>query len=122
MKVGTMDVFCVGEPWNAQLVNQKIGYTAVTTGEIWAKHPEKSLGMRADWVEQNPNAAKALLMAVHGGAASGATTWRTRTEMCAIVGRRAWFNVPVADILGRAARATTTTATAARSSRTARTS
>ena len=64
MKVGTMDVFCVGEPWNAQLVNQGIGYTAVSTAEIWSKHPEKSLGMRADWVDRNPNATKALLMAV----------------------------------------------------------
>uniref|UniRef100_UPI003B3A9991 CmpA/NrtA family ABC transporter substrate-binding protein n=1 Tax=Bosea sp. (in: a-proteobacteria) TaxID=1871050 RepID=UPI003B3A9991 len=27
MKVGTMDCFCVGEPWNEQLVNQNIGYT-----------------------------------------------------------------------------------------------
>ena len=29
MKVGTMDCFCVGEPWNLQLIHQKIGYTAV---------------------------------------------------------------------------------------------
>ena len=42
MKVGTMDCFCVGEPWNEQLKNQKIGYTALTTGELWSKHPEKS--------------------------------------------------------------------------------
>src|SRR5688500_2073837 len=42
MKVGTMDCFCVGEPWPGQLVHQKIGYTAVNTGEIWNKHPEKS--------------------------------------------------------------------------------
>ena len=35
MKVGNMDAFCVGEPWNEQLVNQGIGFTACTTGEIW---------------------------------------------------------------------------------------
>ena len=35
MKVGNMDGFCVGEPWNEQLVNQDIGFTACTTGEIW---------------------------------------------------------------------------------------
>ena len=52
MKVGTMDAFCVGEPWNVQLVHQDIGYTAFTTGEIWNKHPEKSLGMRAAWVDK----------------------------------------------------------------------
>ena len=64
MKVGNMDAFCVGEPWNEQLVNQGIGFTACTTGEIWSKHPEKALGMRAAWVDKYPNAAKALLMAV----------------------------------------------------------
>jgi nitrate/nitrite transport system substrate-binding protein len=64
MKVGTMDCFCVGEPWNEQLVHQKIGYTALTTGELWAKHPEKSFAMRADWVDKNPKATLALLMAV----------------------------------------------------------
>ena len=63
-KVGTMDAFCVGEPWNEQLVNQDIGYTAATTGELWFKHPEKVLGMRADWVDANPKATLAILMAV----------------------------------------------------------
>ncbi len=64
MKVGTMDCFCVCEPWNLQLVHQDIGYTAITTGELWNKHPEKSLGMRAVCVDKYPNATKALLMAV----------------------------------------------------------
>jgi nitrate/nitrite transport system substrate-binding protein len=41
-----------------------IGYTAITTGELWNKHPEKSLGMRAAWVDKHPNASKALVMAV----------------------------------------------------------
>ena len=56
--------FCVGEPWNEQLVNQGIGYTACTTGEIWYKHPEKAIGMRAAWVDKYPKAAQAILMAV----------------------------------------------------------
>ena len=42
MKVGSMEAFCVGEPWNEQLVNQGIGYSACTTGDIWKDHPEKS--------------------------------------------------------------------------------
>src|SRR5206468_3138531 len=64
MKVGTMDCFCVCEPWNLQLIHQEIGYTAITTGELWSKHPEKSFGMRAAYVDKYPKAAKALLMAV----------------------------------------------------------
>ena len=100
MKVGTMDCFCVGEPWNEQLVNQDIGYTAVTTGEVWFKHPEKVLGMRADFVDANPRATRAILMAV-----MEAQQWcdkpENKQEMAEIVGRRQWFNVPVADIIGR---------------------
>ena len=100
MKVGTMDCFCVGEPWNAQLVNQGIGFTAVNTAEIWAKHPEKSLGMRAAWVEKHPNAAKALLMAVMD-AQMWCDDFANKEEMAEIVGRRAWFNVPERDIIDR---------------------
>ncbi len=100
MKVGTMDAFCVGEPWNDQLVNQKIGFTAAVTGELWKDHPEKSLGMRADWVEKHPNAAVALTAAVIE-AARWCDQDSNKQEMCGIIGRRAWFNVPVADIIDR---------------------
>jgi nitrate/nitrite transport system substrate-binding protein len=100
MKVGAMEAFCVGEPWNAQLVAQKIGFTALTTGELWANHPEKSLAMRSEWIDKNPKAAKAVTMAV-----LEAQQWcdkrENKPEMCEIVGRRDWFKVPVEDILGR---------------------
>ncbi|RWB51569.1 MAG: nitrate ABC transporter substrate-binding protein, partial [Mesorhizobium sp.] len=56
MKVGNMDVFCVGEPWNEQLVHQGVGFTATTTGELWKGHPEKALGLRAAFIDKNPNA------------------------------------------------------------------
>src|SRR5215213_8204533 len=100
MKVGTMDAFCVGEPWNDQLVNQKLGYTALVTGELWRDHPEKSFALRADFVERNPRATEALTAAV-----IEAQRWcdepANKAEMCAIVARRAWFNVPVTDIVAR---------------------
>ena len=64
MQSGTMDSFCVGEPWNERLVNKKLGYTAFITGELWKDHPEKAFAMRADWVKKNPNATLRLLMAV----------------------------------------------------------
>ena len=31
MKIGKMDGFCVGEPWNARAIADGIGYTAITT-------------------------------------------------------------------------------------------
>ena len=100
MKVGTMDAFCVGEPWNDQLVNQGLGYTACVTGEIWRDHPEKSLAMRADWIARNPRAAEAITAAVIE-AQRWAEEPANKAELAAMLGRRAWFNVPPADILPR---------------------
>jgi nitrate/nitrite transport system substrate-binding protein len=100
MKVGNMEAFCVGEPWNAQLVNQKQGYTALVTGELWKDHPEKALSLRKDWVDKNPKAAKALLMAV-----MEAQQWcdkpENKEEMCQIVSQDKWFKVSATDIIGR---------------------
>ncbi len=100
MKVGNMDAFCVGEPWNEQLVNQGIGFTACTTGELWKGHPEKAFSMRSDWIEKNPNAAKALMMAVME-AQIWADSMDNKEEMATILGKRQWFNVPPKDVLGR---------------------
>ncbi len=100
VKTGTMEAFCVGEPWPLQTVNQKLGYGALTTGELWQDHPEKSFALRADWVDQHPKAAKALLMAV-----MEAQQWcdrpENKPEMAKIIAQRQWLKVPVEDILDR---------------------
>jgi nitrate/nitrite transport system substrate-binding protein len=100
MKIGTMDCFCVCEPWNLQLIHQNIGYTAITTGELWNKHPEKSLGMRAAFVDKYPNAAKAILSAVLE-AQMWADKTENRKEVAAICAKRQWINCPVADVTDR---------------------
>ncbi|NCR14010.1 MAG: ABC transporter substrate-binding protein [Microcystis aeruginosa LL13-03] len=101
MKVGTMDAFCVGEPWNAQLVSKGLGYTALITGEFWKDHPEKAFAMRADWVEKHPQAAKAITMAI-----IEAQQWcddpANTKEMCEIISKREWLKIDPQDILGRA--------------------
>jgi len=100
MKEGQMEAFCVGEPWNARLVNQGIGYTALNTGELWNGHPEKAFSLRADWVDKNPKAAKALLMAV-----MEAQQWcdkpENKEEMATIISKREYLKTDVKDILGR---------------------
>ena len=100
IKAGTQDAFCVGEPWNGQLVNQKIGYTACLTSEIWMNHPEKALGMRADWVAKYPRAAQAITRAVME-AAMWCDKPANKPAMCSIVSGRQYINVPIADILPR---------------------
>lgn len=100
IKVKTMQAFCVGEPWPAQTVNQGLGYTAVTTGELWKDHPEKSLSMLSAWVDKNPKAAKAVLMAVLE-AQQWCDKMENKKEMCDIIAKREWFKVPVEDIVAR---------------------
>lgn len=101
MKVGNMEAFCVGEPWNAQLVNQQLGYTALTTGELWNNHPEKAFAMRADWVDKHPKATKAMLMAVLE-AQQWCDKMENKDEMAEILSKREWFKAPAADIAERA--------------------
>lgn len=100
MQTGTMDVFCVAEPWNARLVNQKLGYTAATTGELWKFHPEKALTVRADWADKNPKATIALLKAVQE-----AQIWcedpENLDELCEITSQDKYFRTSVADIKPR---------------------
>lgn len=64
MRVGNMDGYCVGEPWNQRAIVDKIGFTATTTQDIWADHPEKVLGATADFVAKYPNTARAMICAI----------------------------------------------------------
>jgi nitrate/nitrite transport system substrate-binding protein len=43
MTIGNIKGYCVGEPWNAVAVAQDIGFTHLTTQDIWEHHPEKAL-------------------------------------------------------------------------------
>jgi len=100
MRISAMETFCVGEPWNEQLVNQNLGFTALVTGELWQDHPEKALSLRADWVDENPKATLALLKAT-----LEAQKWcdqpENKEEMCKIVSQDKWFQVPFEDIIDR---------------------
>lgn len=100
MRADTMDAFCVGEPWNDQLVAQNLGYTAVSTGQMWMNHPEKSFAMRSDWVAQNPRAAVAITAAI-----IEAQRWADNpaniARLAMMVSGPQWFKVPVSDIADR---------------------
>lgn len=64
MRVGNMDGYCVGEPWNHRAIIDGIGITAATTQDIWKDHPEKVLGTSAEFVKKYPNTARAVTAAI----------------------------------------------------------
>jgi nitrate/nitrite transport system substrate-binding protein len=64
MRVGNMDGYCVGEPWNHRAIADGIGITAETTQGVWKDHPEKALGTQLDFVKKNPNTCRAVMAAI----------------------------------------------------------
>ena len=97
MKTGTMEGFSTGDPWPGRLIKDDIGFVAALTAQIWPSHPEEYLGMRADWVDKNPKATKAILKAV-----MDAQQWcdkpENRKELAQIVAKASYFNVPAATL------------------------
>ena len=100
MKVGKMDGFCVGEPWNARAIAEDIGFTAITTQKMWKDHPEKVCAFTAEFAEKNPKTVKAVLKALHE-----ASVWldkmENREEQANIVSAATYINCPPETILGR---------------------
>src|SRR6266496_4177604 len=100
MKIGKMDGFCVGEPWNARLIADNIGFTSVTTQDLWPDHVEKVCAFTLEFAEKNPKAVKACLKALHE-----ASVWLdnldNRPEQCEIVRRPTYINCDKDIILGR---------------------
>jgi bicarbonate transport system substrate-binding protein len=93
MKTGTMEGFSTGDPWPARIVGEGIGFMAALTAQIWPFHPEEYFAMRADWVDKNPKATKALLKGI-----MEAQQWcdkkETRPEMAQILSSAKYYNVP----------------------------
>jgi nitrate/nitrite transport system substrate-binding protein len=100
MKIGKMDGFCVGEPWNARAINDGIGFTSVSTQDIWKDHPEKVCAFLAEFADKNPKTVKAVLKALHE-----ASVWLdnmdNRSEQSEIVSKPTYINCDPKTILGR---------------------
>jgi len=100
MSIGKMDGFCVGEPWGVRSIQQKIGYTSVTTQDIWKDHPEKVFAFTAEFADKNPRTVKACLKALNE-----ASVWldqmENRPEACGIVSQATYINCPMEAILER---------------------
>ena len=101
MRVGNMDGFCVGEPWNARAIADKIGFTATTTQDIWKDHPEKILGTTAEFVQKNPNTARAMIAAVLEAARWIDASDANRRETAKVIAQKSYVNTDVEVIEGR---------------------
>lgn len=100
MKVGKMDGFCVGEPWNFRAIKDGIGYTAVTTQQMWKDHPEKVCAFTEDFATRNPRTVKAILKALRLASEWG-DKMENRPKLAEVVSRPTYINCPPDIILAR---------------------
>lgn len=101
LEAGRIDGFCVGEPWGARAVSQKLGFTLATSQAIWPNHPEKVLGCSLEFVQQYPNTARALVMAVLEASRFIEQTQENRRSTAQMLSGRDYVNAPVEDIEAR---------------------
>ena len=95
MRVGNMDGFCVGEPWNHRAIMDGIGMTANTTQDIWKDHPEKVLGTTAEFVQKHPNTTRAVMMAVLEASRWIDASLSNKSKMAETVAQKAYINTSV---------------------------
>lgn len=72
---GNLDMFCVGEPWGTVAVQQSRAALILPGSSIWSFAPEKVLGVRHQWGEQNPDLCQAMIRAI-----AKATQWLDQPE------------------------------------------
>lgn len=93
MKVDKMDGYCVGEPWNLRAIADGIGYTVITTQQMWKDHPEKVCAFTEEFAMKNPKTVKAALKALHL-ASVDLDKLENRPKFAEIVSKPTYINCP----------------------------
>ncbi len=97
MKVGNMDGYCVGEPWNGVAVKQGVGFTEISSQDIWKHHPEKALVVNKQFSESRREDLKNVMKAVME-ACKWLDSRANRKKAAEIIGKAPYVNAP-ADVI-----------------------
>jgi nitrate/nitrite transport system substrate-binding protein len=101
LSAGTIDGFCVGEPWGTIAARQGLGRVALTSRDLFAGRLEKVLGVTRAWAGSNPDTHLAIIEAV-----IAASRWcdANRCETAEILSQPQYLNAPfdavIASLLG----------------------
>ena len=101
LRAGRIDGFCAGEPWGAQAIAEGVGFTLATSQSIWPDHPQKVLGCTRTFVEQYPNTARALVMAILEASRFIDQSLENRRSTAQLIAGREYVDAPLAAIESR---------------------
>lgn len=99
-RIGNMDGFCVGEPWNARGILDEVSFSVASSQDVWIDHPEKVLGTTAEFVSRHPNTARAMTMALLE-AARYVDAPGNRAEVARLIAAAPYVDAPLDAIEGR---------------------
>lgn len=92
LKAGTIDGFCVGDPWNLRAELEGTGVVIATDMDVWPNHPGKVLGVREDWARAHPNSHIALVKALLEAGQYCADP-ANEAEICTILAQREYMGM-----------------------------
>lgn len=95
LAAGTIDGYCVGEPWSTAAAVAGEGRIATVKAALWRSSPEKVLGVAAHWAEAEPDALAALLRAL-ACAAEWCGAAENHGELADILAARTYVDRPAA--------------------------
>ena len=98
LRARRIDGFCAGEPWGAQAIEEDMGFTIATSQAIWANHPEKVLGCTREFVDQYPNTARALIMAILEASRFIDQSEENRRSTAQLIAGNDYVNAPIAAV------------------------
>lgn len=96
---GSIDGYCVGEPWNSVGVATKGAHIATVKASIWQSSPDKVIGMRASWAKEHPDLVSAVIRAIYR-AGQWCADPANHDEATRIMAGPAYLDQPVALVRG----------------------
>jgi ABC-type nitrate/sulfonate/bicarbonate transport system substrate-binding protein len=91
LRMGHIDGFCVGEPWNSLAALTGAGHCILSGYQIWENAPEKVLAVSRDWVARNPGPHRAMLRALYKAARHAD---EHLLDSLSLLAHPAWLDVP----------------------------
>lgn len=93
LAAGTLDGYCVGDPWNTLAVREKTGWIAAVSADLAPGHPEKVLMVREDFAVSRSEEHLSLVSAVVE-AAELCSDPEFRPELLKILSCPEYLNLP----------------------------
>jgi ABC-type nitrate/sulfonate/bicarbonate transport system substrate-binding protein len=104
LKMGYLDGYCIGEPWNSVAVQAGVGVCVTTSAQLAPLHPEKVLLVRKEFAETRAGEHQALIAALLE-ACEFCDQPQNRNQLCDLLALPQYVNAPVecfeASLLGR---------------------